>query len=205
MIDLYLAGTANGLRASVALEECGLPYRPHPVDLGKGEQRSPEFLQLNPAGLIPVIVDSEGPGGENFILSQSGAIVLYAAEKSGRFLPREAAQRALAMQWFLQVASDISGASNAVFTMENRAPEKNATNQEFLKKRLLGYFAVCDRNLESNQYLAGDISVADLMLYPNFAARKPLIDEAGGFANLQRWGAAMAARPGVARGMKVLG
>jgi len=92
-----------------------------------------------------------------------------------------------------------------VFTMENRAPEKNATNQEFLKKRLLDYFAVCDRRLENHEYLAGELSVADLMLYPNFAARKPLLDQAGGYANLQRWGAALAARPAIARGMKVLG
>jgi len=108
------------------------------------------------------------------------------------------------MQCFMQAASDISGASNAVFTMENRTPEKSAANVEFLKKRLLDYFAVCDRRLEGSEYLAGEVSVADLLLYPNFALRKPLLDQAGGYANLQRWGAAMAARPGVARGMKVL-
>ena len=83
MIDLYLAPTANGLRAAVALEEAGLPYRARLVDLAKGEQRSPEFLKLNPAGLIPVIVDTDGLGGKPLTLSQSGAIVLYAAEKSG--------------------------------------------------------------------------------------------------------------------------
>src|SRR5690242_21831312 len=126
MIDLYLAGTANGLRASVALEECGLPYRAHAVDLAKGEQRSPEFMKLNPAGLIPVIVDSDGPGGRPLTLSQSGAIVLYAAEKSAKFLPRDPAQRALVMQCFMQAASDISGSSNAVFMLDNRAPEKSA-------------------------------------------------------------------------------
>jgi GST-like protein len=111
MIELYLAGTANGLRAAVALEECGLQYRPHAVDLAKNEQRNPEFLKINPAGLIPALVDPEGPGGKPLTLSQSGAIVLYAAEKSGRFLPRDAAQRAIALQWFMQAASDISGAA----------------------------------------------------------------------------------------------
>jgi len=189
----------------ISLEECGLPYNFKPVDVWASAQHSADFLKLNPNGKIPVIVDSEGPGGKTLTLSQSGAIVLYAAEKSGRFLPRDPAPRALAMQWFLQAASDISGASNAVFTMENRAPEKNATNQEFLKKRLLDYFTVCDRRLENHEYLAGELSVADLMLYPNFAARKPLLDQAGGYANLQRWGAALAARPAIARGMKVLG
>jgi GSH-dependent disulfide-bond oxidoreductase len=205
VIDLYLAGTPNGLRASVALEECALPYRAHSVDLAKGEQRTPEFLKLNPAGLVPVIVDSEGPGGKPLAVSQSGAIVLYAAEKSGRFLPRDAAQRAIAMQWFMQAASDISGASNAIFLNETRVPEKVAANVDYLKTRLLNYFSTCDQRLASSEYLAGELSVADLLLYPNFALRKPLLDQAGGYANLQRWGAALAARPGVARGMKVLG
>jgi GSH-dependent disulfide-bond oxidoreductase len=205
MIDLYLAPTANGLRASVALEEGGLPYRAHKVDFAKGEQRSPEFLQLNPAGLIPVIVDDDGPGGKRFTLSQSGAIVLYAAEKSGKLLPRDPAQRALALQWLMQAASDISGTSNAVFHTELRVPEKNTANLNYFKKRLLDFFGVCDRHLEGRDFLAGELSVADLMLYPNFATRKPLLDEAGGFPNLQRWGSAMAARPGVARGMQFTG
>lgn len=204
MIDLYLAGTANGLRASVALEEAGLPYRAQKVDLAKGEQRSPEFLKLNPAGLIPVIVDHEGPGGKALTLSQSGAILLYAAEKSGRLLPKEAARRAIALQWLLQAASDIAGASNAVFHIDTRAPEKSAANVDYFKRRLVDFFTVCDRRLADREFLADDLSVADLMLYPNFALRKTLLDEAGGLTNLQRWGAAMAARPAVARGMKVL-
>jgi GST-like protein len=205
MIDLYLAPTANGLRASVALEEAGLAYRAHKVDLGKGEQRSAEFLKLNPAGLIPVIVDDSAAGGKPLALSQSGAIMLYAAEKSGKLLPRDPARRALALQWLMQAASDVSGASNAVFQMERRAPEKSAANMEYLKKRLIDFFSVCDCRLEGRDFLADELSVADLMLYPNFALRKPLLDAAGGLPNLQRWGAALAARPGVARGMKVLG
>jgi len=205
MIELYVAATANGLRAAVALEECGLPYRAQPVDLAKGEQRSPEFLKLNPAGMITVIVDVQGPGGKPLTLSQSGAIVLYAAEKSGRFLPADPVQRLMVMECFMQTASDISGASNAVFTMENRAPEKSTANIEFLKTRLINYFAMCEHRLDGKAYLAGELSVADLLLYPNYALRKPLLDQTGGFANLHRWGAAMAARPGVARGMKILG
>jgi GSH-dependent disulfide-bond oxidoreductase len=205
MIDLYLAPTANGLRASVALEEAGLPYRAHKVDLAKGEQRSPEFLKLNPAGLIPVMVDDGGAGGKPLTLSQSGAIVLYAAETSGKLLPQDPARRAVALQWLMQAASDVSGASNAVFQMEMRAPEKSAANMEYLKRRLVDFFAVCDRRLGGRSFLADELSVADLMLYPNFALRKPLLDEAGGLPNLQRWGATLAARPGIAKGMKVLG
>jgi GST-like protein len=205
MIDLYLAGTANGLRASVALEECGLAYTPHKIDLTKGEQRTPEFLKLNPAGQIPVIVDRDGPGGKPLTLAQSGAIILYCAEKSGKFLPKDLAQRANVLQWFMQGATDLAPTSGAIFQLEMVAPEKNAAITEHFKKRLLSFFGVCDKRLEGRDYLAGELSVADFMLYPNFAARKALVDGAGGFANLQRWGASMAARPGVQKGMKVLG
>jgi GST-like protein len=205
MIELYFAPTANGLRAAVALEETGLPYRTHKVDLAKGEQRTADFLKLNPAGLIPVIVDPDGPGGKPFTLSQSGAIILYTAEKSGKFLPKDAARRALAMQWMMQAASDIAGASATIFRMETSVPDKIAANTDYFKQRLLFFFAACDARLAGRDYLADEFSVADIMLYPNFAARKSLIDQAGGFANLQRWGAAIGSRPGVQRGMKVTG
>ena len=205
MIDLYLAGTANGLRASVALEEAGLPYRIHKVDLAKGEHRTPEFLKLNPAGLIPVIVDQEGPGGKPLTLSQSGAIILYVAEKSGRFLPKDPVRHVMAWQWFAQGLSDVAGTSGALFRVENSIPEKIAGNTDYFKKRLLGFFSVCDAHLAGHEFLADEFSVAELMLYPNFALRKQMIDQAGGFANLQRWGAAIGARPGIQKGMKVLG
>lgn len=205
MIDLYSAGTANGFRASVALEEAGLSYRVHKVDLARGEHRDTEFLKLNPAGLIPVIVDQDGPGGKPITLSQSGAIILYIAEKTGKFLPKDAARRAVTMQWFMQGATDVAATSGAIFRLENSVPEKIPSSIEYFKQRLLGFFSVCDAQLAGRAYLADELSVADLMLYPNFALRKPLIDQAGGFANLQRWGATMASRPAVQKGMKVFG
>src|SRR5258706_5797638 len=205
MIDLYIAGTANGFRASVALEEAGLPYRTHKVDLAKGENRTPEFLKLNPAGLIPVIVDQDGPGGKPLTLSQSGAIILYAAEKAGKFLPKDAVRRAMALQWFTQGLSDVAATSGALFRLENSVPEKIAANADYFKKRLLGFFSVCDAHLSDRKFLADELSVAELMLYPNFSLRKPLLDQAGGIPNLQRWGAAGGSRPGMQKGMKVLG
>ena len=205
MIDLFSAGTANGFRASVALEEAGLSYRVHKVDLAKGEQRGVEFLKLNPAGLIPVIVDRDGPGGKPITLSQSGAIILYIAEKTGKLLPKDPARRAVAMQWFMQGATDVAATSGAIFRLESSVPEKTPSSIDYFKQRLLGFFSVCDAQLAGRDYLANELSVADLMLYPNFALRKPLIDQASGFANLQRWGTAMASRPAVQKGMKVLG
>ncbi|MEI7968918.1 MAG: glutathione S-transferase family protein [Betaproteobacteria bacterium] len=201
MIDLYFAPTANGQRASVALEECGLPYRLHRVDLAGGQQRTDAFLAINPAGMVPVIVDTEGPGGRPFTLAQSGAIVLYAARRSGRFLPDDPRAHAIAMQWVLQVASDIAATSGTIFRLENGAPEKSAANVAYFRQRLLTFFGDCDRQLRGQAFLAGEISVADLMLYPNYVARKPIIDAAGGFPDLHRWAAAMGARPGVQRGM----
>jgi GST-like protein len=205
MIDLYLSGTANGFRASVALEEAGLPYRVHKVDLAKGEQRTAEYLQINPAGLIPAIVDPDGPGGKPLKLSQSGAIILYAADKSGRLMPKDAARRAMALQWFMQGATDVAATSGALFRVENSVPEKLPANTDYFVQRMIGFFAVCDAHLATHEYFADELSVADLMLYPNYATRKPMLDKAGGLPNLHRWGAALAARPAIQRGMKVLG
>ncbi len=201
MIDLYMWGTANGLRAAVALAETGLEHRVHKVDITKGEQKKPEYLKMNPIGAIPVIVDHDGPGGRPLTLAQSGAIILYACEKAGRFIPSEGARRALAGQWFAAAASDIAGTSSTVFFSENVAPEKSAANCEFFKGRLLNYFRNVDRHLAGRQYLADEISFADLMLYPNYALRKPLLEAAGGMDNLKGWGERMAARPGVQKGM----
>jgi GST-like protein len=201
MIDLYMWGTANGLRAAVALAETGLDHRVHKVDITKGEQRKPEFLRLNPLGAIPVIVDPDGPGGKPLTLAQSGAIVVYACEKAGKFIPTDPLRRTMASQWFLAAASDIAGTSSAVFNLEMNVPEKSAANADFFKNRLLGYFRNIDRHLAGHEYLADEISFADLMLYPNYAARKPLLEPAE-LQHLKRWGEAMAARAGVQKGMK---
>ncbi|TAN50745.1 MAG: glutathione S-transferase [Betaproteobacteria bacterium] len=201
MIDLYLWGTANGLRASLALAECGLEHRVHKVDITKGEAKKPEFLKLNPAGAIPVIVDRDGPGGKPLTLAQSGAIVVYACEKAGRFIPTEPRRRALAAQYFAMAASDVAGTSGTIFRLEFVVPERSAANVEFFKQILLNYFRVIDQHLAGREYLADEISFADLMLYPNYAARRPLLEAAGGMEHLKAWAARMAARPGVQQGM----
>lgn len=201
MIDLYMWGTGNGLRASVALAETGLAHRVHKVDLTKGEQRTPEFLKLNPAGVIPVIVDQEGPGGKPLTLTQSGAIVVYCCEKAARFIPTDPLRRAQAGQWFLQAASDIGPTGGTVFQLEVAAPEKSPAIIDFFKRRLIAYFRHVDQHLAGRDYLADEVSFADFMLYPNYALRKAMVDAAGGMENLRRWGERMAARPGVQKGM----
>jgi GST-like protein len=203
MIDLYTATTANGHRAAIALEESGLAYRAHKLNLQAGDQRKPEYLKINPAGAIPAIVDDEGPGGKPLALAQSGAIVLYVAEKSGKFLPKDPARRAAALQWLLYACSDVAGGSGTLFQLSMAAPEKSAPNVEFFEKRLVNALRAADARLADREYLADEFSVADLALYPVVATRKPVIEKHGGLPNLAKWAERMAARPGVAKGMQV--
>lgn len=204
MIDLYTAGTGNGRRPALMLEECGLAYNVHKIDLAAGEQKQPAFLALNPVGAIPVIVDHDGPGGQKLVLAQSAAILLYLAEKTGKFLPRDAGKRALAYQWLLHAMSDQQATSGILFPIE-MLPDKPASAIALLEKRLIDYFRLTDRRLGEAEYLAGELTIADLALYPLVDRRRPLIDKAGGLDNLSRWAAAMAARPAVQRAMKVPG
>ena len=201
MIDLYTFNTSNGHRASIILEECGLPYRVHKVDLTKGEQRTPDFLNINPAGAIPAIVDHDVPGGP-LKLSQSGAIVLYAAEKTGRFLPTDPARRAQALQWLMLAVTDVARASTSIFLSSAVLPDKSPANVAYFEEQTLRYLRVAEARLAGRDFLADELSVADFALYPLYAVRKALVDKAGDLPELTRWGAALAARPGVDKGMR---
>jgi GST-like protein len=198
MIDLYLAATSNGRRASIALEECGLAYKPIKVELGGTKPVG--LLTINPLGDIPAMLDPDGPGGTSVALCQSSAILLYAAEKAGKFLPKDAGARALVYQWLANAITDVGPTSTVVFYLSNSVPEKVASNIKYFEDRLVTFLRHLDRRLGEARFLAGDISVADLALYPSFFIRRPLA-EAKGLKNLLRWADAMAARPGVAKGM----
>ncbi|MFO1311628.1 MAG: glutathione S-transferase N-terminal domain-containing protein [Burkholderiales bacterium] len=202
MIELYSANSSNGQRVAITLEECGVPYRLHKLDLLAGEQRNPEFLAINPAAAIPAIVDGEGPGGAPLTLAQSGAIVVYVAEKTGRFLPRDPRARAEALQWVFQATTDVAAASGTVFILSRFIPDKSDANTSFFEERTLRYLRVADRRLADRDYLAGEVSIADFSLYPIVALRRPLVERAGDLPHLLRWADAVGARPGVVRGMK---
>ena len=141
MIDFYTFATSNGQRAAILLEECALPYRMHWIDLMKGEQHAAEFLKVNPAGAIPVIVDADGPGGKPLTLSQSGAIVIYLAEKAGRFIPADAVRRLIALQWLLQATTDAARASSAIFLVSTLVPEKVPGQHGILRAAMPALFA----------------------------------------------------------------
>jgi GSH-dependent disulfide-bond oxidoreductase len=200
MIDLYAANTSNSQRVAIMLEECEIPYLVRNVDLGRGEQRSEAFLALNPAGAVPVIVDPAGPGGA-VTLAQSGAILLYLAMKTGRYFPKDPALRALAFQWLMFAATDFSSVSTMIFLCNVVLPDKSPTNAGFFEERLARYFAVANARLESNRYLADELSIADFALYPVVRVRYALVERTGNLPHLVRWSDELVARPGVARGM----
>lgn len=200
MIDLYTAGTGNGRRPALMLEECGLAYTAHKLDLAKGEGKSPDYLKINPVGAIPAIVDTDGPGGKTVTLAQSGAILLYLAEKTGRFLPSDAAERATHLQWMMFALTDIAPTSSAIF-YTTRLDDK--VGAEAFEGRLLTFLGHVDRRLGEAEYLGGSFGLADMALYPVYDGRRALAESKADLPNLKRWGASVGGRPAIQKGMAV--
>jgi GSH-dependent disulfide-bond oxidoreductase len=205
MIDLYAAGTSNGMRARIALEECGLKYNWHPVDIMKGENKQPEFLAMNPMGQIPVLIDDDA-GGKKVTIAQSSAIMMYCAEKAGKFIPKEPAKKAVMLEAYMSASTDITpmfGAVNACVRAKDPAPY--AAAGDMFKARLKGYFKVWNDTLGKRKYAAGDeVTIADLSLYAGYWRTKGAFPELlQGFANLEKWGNEMAARPGIQKATKL--
>lgn len=203
MIDLYAAPTSNGLRAKIMLDECGLPYKLHPVDLAKGENKTPEFLKLNPMGAIPVIVDPEGPGGKPVTMAQSVGILTYLAEKSGKFLPKDPSKRPIFWQALNAAATDLGPTLGDIFAIM-RSPEKHQPSQAIFEGRFKNQLKVLDGNLGRQKYVAGDeITIADFATYAViYRAEQTVAPLLAGFPNLERWRKEMAARPGTQKGLK---
>ena len=204
MIDLYAAGTSNGMRARIALEECGLKYNWHPIDLTKGEHKTPQFLAMNPNGAIPVIVDNEGPGGKKITMSQSSAIMMYAAEKTGKFIPKDPGKRAAMIEAYMSASTDVTPMFGAVNGCV-RAKEPHVAAGEMFKERLKALFKVWDGHLAKRKYAAGDeLTIADLSLYAGYWRTQGVFPElVAGMPNLERWGKEIGERPGVQRALKL--
>jgi GST-like protein len=199
MLELWMWDTSNAQRVQIMLEECALPYRAHRVDLMKDEQRSSQFLALNPVGAVPVLRDPDGPGGQPLTLAQSGAIMLYLADKTGRFLPRDPARKARALQWFMFAVSDCMMATAMIFQNTAIVPDKSPDNVSFFEERLLRYCGVIDAELAGREWLADEVGIADFALYPIVRLRRPLVDKQGGLDALRAWCARMERRPAVAK------
>ncbi|MBM3490847.1 MAG: glutathione S-transferase family protein [Alphaproteobacteria bacterium] len=205
MLELYTSGTTNGLRAAVMAEESGLPYQAHRLNLQAGDHKRPDYLKLNPSGRIPTLVDGDAPGGR-LVLSQSVAIILYLAEKSGRLWPKEAAARARALEWAMFQATDLSPRYGMSFFLLNGAPEKQPTAVGYIQGQMRNFYRLYDQQLAANAYLAGaDYTVADVVAYAPTALAGRIGLQLDEFANLKRWLAQVGERPAVKRGMAVMG
>lgn len=200
MLKAYTSPTANGQRVTLMLALCGLPYELHRIDRSKGEHQQPAFLELNPAAMLPVLVDDDGPEGR-IVLSQSGAILHYLAEKTGKYLPAGNRARAVAMQWLMQVLTDVNPAASAYF-LAGRSFEANEAAKEFFRTRVLRFLGDCDRALGSSPFLAGDEpTIADIALLPLLDARRDILESAPLLKNLQRWEKNMKDMPGAIEGI----
>lgn len=201
MIDAYSTGTSNGHRVICMLEETGLAYRPIWTDIVHGEHRTPEFLSINPYGAIPVIVDHDAVGGA-LTLTQSATILIYLAEKSGRFLP-SGQGRIQVLEWLMYAIADLSCASASAFQLM-MAKEETSAAEAMFARRVRRFLEMLEHRLNGNEYLAGDYSIADICLYPNmlFPAVTAAM-AAGDLPNAERWIATVAARPAMARALAI--
>ncbi len=202
MIEFHTAGTPNGRKVAIFLEETALPYNVHRVDFSTNGQFAPDFLKISPNNKIPAIVDTDGPGGQRVSLFESGAILFYLAEKTGRFLPADPVARATTHQWLMWQMGGIGPMFGQLWHFAKSAPEKVPYAIDRYQKEVDRLVGVLDKRLGEAAYLAGEYSIADMAVYPWVAGDWFGADPAK-LPNFQRWREAIAARPAVQRGMKV--
>jgi GSH-dependent disulfide-bond oxidoreductase len=200
MISLYTAPTPNGWKASVALEELGLPYQVHAIDLLSGAQRAPDYLAINPNGRIPAIVDHEA---DDFAVFESGAILIYLAEKTGQLMPSDARGRSRVLQWLMFQMGGIGPMMGQANVFHRYFPEKIQVVIDRYQGESGRLFGVLDRQLADHEWLAGDYSIADIANWCWVRTHKWSGVDIGPFEHLQRWVAAIAARPAAQAGIKV--
>jgi len=206
VIELYTWGTPNGRKVSIMLEECGLEYDVHRIDIGKGDQFAPEFVAINPYSKIPAIVDPDGPGGRPLPLFESGAILIYLAEKTGRFLPASGAAKHVVLQWLMFQMGAVGPFFGQVHHFLRSAKEQVPYAIDRYVKEKDRIYGVLDRRLGEATHLAGDdYTIADIATYPWVARHEWHKTDLGRFPNVKRWFDALSERPAVRRGMAVPG
>ena len=200
MIDFYTAATPNGHKVSIALEEMQIPYKLIAIDFDKEDQKQPDYLKFSPNGKIPTIIDRDE---DDFAVFESGAILIYLAEKTGKFLPSDAKGRSITLQWLMLQMAGVGPMMGQAFVFLNYFPETIPSVIERYKNESTRLLGVLDKRLAEAEYLAGDYSIADMATYP-WAARYEMIGlDAEDMPNLSRWLDTIAKRPAVDLGMSM--
>ena len=203
MIDLYYWPTPNGWKITIFLEETGTPYRIVPVNIGRGEQFAPDFLAISPNNRMPAIVDPDGPDGRPISIFESGAILIYLGDKTGRFLPREPRARYDVLQWLMFQMGGVGPMFGQAGHFLRYAPEKipyavdRYTNESKRLSRVL------DQRLADREFVAGEYSIADMAIFPWVHAAEQIVG-LDAFPHLARWVATLRSRPAVERGLVVM-
>ena len=200
MIDLYTSNTPNGYKVSIMLEELKLPYNVIAVDLGKKEQKKAKYLKLNPNGRIPTIVDREN---ENFVVFESGAILIYLAEKTGQLLPEHPEKRSVVLQWLMFQMGGIGPMQGQAHVFYRYAPEKIEYAIKRYQKETFRLYQVLDDQLKENEYLADDFSIADIATWPWVRRHRWAGVEIEKLFNLRRWMENLENRPAFQKGIEV--
>ncbi|HVV84224.1 MAG TPA: glutathione S-transferase N-terminal domain-containing protein [Kofleriaceae bacterium] len=204
MITLYTAATPNGWKASIALEELGLPYEVRALDLEKKEQKEPWFLAINPNGRIPAIVDHDpGDGGGDLPIFESGAILVYLAEKKGKLLPTDVRGRSQVMQWLMFQMGGIGPMMGQANVFVRYAPERIPYAIDRYQRESRRLFEVLESRLVDHEYLAGDYSIADIANWSWVRGHKWAELSVDGLPGVQRWLAAIGERPAAQRGVQI--
>jgi GST-like protein len=203
-IELYYWPTPNGQKITIFLEEAEVPYNVHPVDIGAGDQFKPEFLQISPNNKMPAMVDPDGPGGAPISIFESGAILMYLAEKTGRFLPRDTRGRYEVIQWLMFQVGGVGPMLGQAHHFRGYAPEKIEYAINRYTKEAGRLYRVMDKRLADREFIAGEYSIADMAIYPWVILHERQGQDLKDFPHLKRWFDAVAARPAVQKGEAVL-
>ena len=204
-IDVYSWPTPNGHKVHIMLEECGLPYRAHPVNIGQGDQFEAEFLTISPNNKIPAITDPDGPEGKPISLFESGAILVYLAAKTGKFLPSDDRGKYAVLQWLMFQMGSVGPMLGQAHHFRMYAPEKIPYAIDRYTNEARRMYGVIDRQLGKSAFIAGDdYSIADIAIFPWLRSWENQGVVIGEFPDLKRWFDRLADRPAVQRGVKVL-
>lgn len=204
MIDLYTWPTPNGHKVHIMLEEVGLEYRVHPININEGDQFDPEFLAISPNNKMPAIVDQDGPDGKPYSLFESGAILMYLADKTGQLMPTDMAGRYNVVQWLMFQMGSIGPLLGQTHHFRVYAPEPIPYAVDRYTREAGRLYGVMDRRLAESEFLAGEYSIADIACFPWLRRPERQGQRHEDFPNLKRWFDTIAARPAVQRGVEVL-